>query len=59
MSKPNYELTEREQQVVKMRFQINPYTLEEIAKKLGVTRERVRQIEAKGIRKMRRNMEMV
>lgn len=56
MSKPNYELTEREQQVVKMRSQNYPYTLEEIAKKLGVTRERVRQIEAKGMRKIRRNV---
>ena len=48
-------LTEREAIVVKMRFGIGmdtDYTLEEIGKLLGVTRERIRQIEAKALRKL-------
>jgi RNA polymerase primary sigma factor len=49
-------LTERERQVLELRFGIDdgcPRTLEEIGKKFKVTRERIRQIEAKGLRKMR------
>ncbi len=49
-------LTEREQKVLRMRFGIGErqdYTLEEGGKVLGVTRERVRQIEAKAIRRLR------
>ncbi|RLA06415.1 MAG: RNA polymerase sigma factor RpoD [Gammaproteobacteria bacterium] len=49
-------LTEREKTVLKMRFNINNnanYTLEEVGRQLEVTRERVRQIEAKAIRKLR------
>lgn len=49
-------LTEREQKVLRMRFGIGErqdYTLEEVGKVLGVTRERVRQIEAKAIRRLR------
>jgi DNA-binding CsgD family transcriptional regulator len=49
-------LTEREREVLKMRnglFYYNkPYTLEEVAQVLGVTRERIRQIEAKAIRRI-------
>lgn len=45
-------LSTREQIVIKYRFQDN-LTLEEIAKNLGVTRERIRQIENKAIRKLR------
>jgi len=50
------QLTEREQQVVAMRFGINgepPRTLADIGSVLGISRERVRQIEAKALRKLR------
>ncbi len=49
-------LTEREKKVLIMRFGIgngSDHTLEEVGRVLGVTRERVRQIEAKAIRKLR------
>jgi len=49
-------LTEREQKVLIMRFGLNgceSYTLEEAGKYFGVSRERVRQIEAKSLRKLR------
>jgi RNA polymerase primary sigma factor len=50
-------LTPREQTIIRMRFGLNPqgeeYTLEEIGKHLGVTRERVRQIEARALAKLR------
>ena len=54
-------LTEREKMVLKCRFGIDmprSYTLEEIGKMMGVTRERVRQIEAKAIRRLRSNREI-
>ena len=50
------ELSDREQEVVKMRFGLEdgqPKTLEEVGKAFGVTRERVRQIEAKTLAKLR------
>ena len=49
-------LTERERQVVEMRFGLADgygHTLEEVGKKYSVTRERIRQIEAKALRKLR------
>ena len=49
-------LTEREAKVIRMRFGIgmnNDHTLEEVGKQFDVTRERIRQIEAKALRKMR------
>ena len=45
-------LTERERTVIKYRF-YGPYTLEETGKRFGTTRERIRQIEAKALRKLR------
>ena len=54
-------LTEREKLVLKYRFGIDMsrrYTLEEIGKMMGVTRERVRQIETKAIRRLRGNREI-
>ena len=55
----NYEtnLTERELAVIKYRFGFNgkKYTLEEIGQIYGVTRERVRQIESKALRKLKKN----
>ncbi len=49
-------LTEREAKILKMRFGIgdgSEYTLEEVGKMFNVTRERIRQIEAKALRKLR------
>ena len=49
-------LSDQEQKVLRMRFGLDddtPKTLEEIGKVFGVTRERIRQIEAKAIRKLR------
>lgn len=49
-------LTDREKRVLELRFGIEdgrPRTLEEVGKEFGVTRERIRQIEAKALRKLR------
>jgi RNA polymerase primary sigma factor len=49
-------LTEREAKVLRMRFGIDmntDHTLEEVGKQFDVTRERIRQIEAKALRKLR------
>ena len=49
-------LTERERSVIEMRFGLNDgkdHTLEEVGRAFGVTRERIRQIEAKALRKLR------
>jgi RNA polymerase primary sigma factor len=49
-------LTEREQKVLKLRFGLEdgrPRTLEEVGREFNVTRERIRQIEAKALRKLR------
>jgi RNA polymerase primary sigma factor len=49
-------LTEREEKVLKLRFGLDDgraRTLEEVGKEFNVTRERIRQIEAKALRKLR------
>jgi RNA polymerase primary sigma factor len=49
-------LTPREERIIKMRFGIedgNEHTLEEVGRTFAVTRERIRQIEAKALRKLR------
>ena len=49
-------LNERERAVIEQRFGLrdgNPRTLEEVGRQFNVTRERIRQIEAKALRKLR------
>lgn len=49
-------LTDRESRVLRLRFGMEggrPHTLEEVGREFGVTRERIRQIEAKALQKMR------
>ena len=49
-------LAERERRVIELRFGLNgeqPRTLDEVGREFNVTRERIRQIEAKALRKLR------
>ncbi len=49
-------LNPREQKIIRMRFGLDdgtPRTLEEVGQEFGVTRERIRQIEAKALQKLR------
>ncbi len=51
-------LTDREQKIIRLRFGIGggrPHTLEEVGNEFDVTRERIRQIEAKALSKLRKN----
>jgi RNA polymerase primary sigma factor len=55
-------LTPREEKVLRMRFGLEdgePHTLEEVGRTIGVTRERIRQIEAEVVRKLRTAPEML
>ena len=50
------KLSPREERIIRMRFGFedgNPRTLEEVGQVFAVTRERIRQIEAKALRKLR------
>jgi len=54
-------LSPREQKILKMRFGLGinrNYTLEEVGEEFGVTRERIRQIEAKALQKLRKHKEV-
>jgi RNA polymerase primary sigma factor len=49
-------LSPREARILRLRFGLNhdrPYTLEEVGQKFGLTRERIRQIEGKALRRLR------
>ena len=51
-------LSEREQKIIRLRFGIGggrPHTLEEVGNEFSVTRERIRQIEAKALSKLRKH----
>ena len=51
-----HKLSKREMKIIKLRFGLTgdgPYTLEETGRTLGITRERVRQIQEKAIFKLR------
>jgi DNA-directed RNA polymerase sigma subunit (sigma70/sigma32) len=53
-------LTQREEQIIRMRFEIGyetAYILDEIGRKFGVTRERIRQIESEALKKLAKSEE--
>ena len=56
------DLPDREREVVKLRYGLNgdgnPASLEEIGRRLGITRERVRQVEAKALERLAVNREL-
>ena len=54
------DLNENEREILAMRFGLNdrePQTLDTIGQKFGVTRERIRQIEAKSLTKLRKTLQ--
>ena len=55
-------LAQREREVIELRYGLRdgqPKTLDEVARLFGITRERIRQIEARGILKLRQPMRSV
>ncbi|NCT00247.1 sigma-70 family RNA polymerase sigma factor, partial [Candidatus Parcubacteria bacterium] len=55
------DLTPREQKILSMRFGLDDgitHTLEEVGKEFGVTRERIRQIEAKSLERIREHRKL-
>jgi RNA polymerase primary sigma factor len=55
------DLTERERKILSMRFGLEDgvmHTLEEVGQEFNVTRERIRQIEAKAIEKIRQHKDL-
>ena len=53
------ELDPREADIIRLRFGLegrDPLTLEEVGEKIGVTRERVRQLQEQALRQLRKNM---
>ncbi|GBD34162.1 RNA polymerase sigma factor SigA [bacterium HR34] len=55
------DLTEKERDIIKMRFGLEGdenHTLKEVGKRFGVSRERIRQIEAKAIEKLRKHRDI-
>jgi len=62
MTTTAFALTKRETMVIAMRFGLagnRDHTLEEVGKQFAVTRERIRQIEAKALLKLRRNPKLL
>ena len=58
LSEITSDLSPREQKILKLRFGLDDgvtHTLEEVGKEFGVTRERIRQIEAKALEKIRKH----
>ena len=54
-------LTQREREVIELRFGLTgepPHTLEGVGRRFGVSRERIRQIEAKTLAKLKSNHEL-
>ena len=54
------QLSDREQKIIKLRFGLDggrQHTLEEVGVEFAVTRERIRQIEAKALMRLRKNKE--
>lgn len=61
-SHPKLKMSEREAMIIRLRFGLEDgrcRTLEEIAKVYGITRERIRQLEGKALKKLRIALELI